>query len=164
MSSRIPSTYAAFGFVVAGLYAAFAPSPGARQPIDFNHAKHSSMACRLCHTGIESRAKAGLPPASVCAKCHARSPGNDAPERAAWERIESNGDVGWISLLRVPAHVYFSHRTHVQTARLACRNCHGDMERASRPPGRAPVTLSMDGCLGCHEKQQASSDCAACHR
>jgi hypothetical protein len=158
------STYAAFGLGVAVLYAALAPPPAVRQPIAFNHVKHGSMACRVCHAGVDDRPRAGLPPAAVCANCHARAPREDDGERAAWKRIEAKQEAGWLPLLRMPAHAYFSHQAHVKTALLACRNCHGQMERESRPPDRPLVTLEMEDCVRCHQKLKASSDCAACHR
>lgn len=149
---------------VALAYAALAPPPAARQPVAFNHVTHSPMACRVCHAGVETRARAALPSSPLCSGCHARSPRSTAREAAAWERIETAADLDWVSLSRLPEHAFFSHQTHVRTARLACRNCHGEFERQTLPPGRALVSLDMEACLRCHEKLRASSDCAACHR
>jgi hypothetical protein len=47
--------------------------------------------------------------------------------------------------------------------RIDCRVCHGDFDETTAPPRRPLVTLTMDGCMECHEKKRADNDCLVCH-
>ncbi len=137
---------------------------GVRQPLSFNHRAHTPMACVVCHQGVEARAAAGLPGPQLCVRCHATAPVVRPDEVRRWAAFDGQGGMAWGRLYRVPEHVYFSHRRHVAIARLDCAVCHGDMADRITPPSRPLATVSMDRCLGCHERQQTSADCAACHR
>jgi hypothetical protein len=80
----------AFPVIVAAAVAAvwmFAlpPAPLA-QPIAFNHAKHAAVGCVLCHQGVATAARAGIPQADTCTRCHATAPGGKISE-AAWTDI-----------------------------------------------------------------------------
>ncbi|HWP99261.1 MAG TPA: cytochrome c3 family protein [Vicinamibacterales bacterium] len=132
------------------------------QPVAFNHARHGGLACAVCHRGVETSSRAGLPDGGVCAKCHATPPRGEDPAR--WEEFLAPDGARWVRVTRVPDHVLFSHRRHVSLARLECSSCHGDIGRRVAPPARAPVRLDMSGCLSCHRREGASEDCAACHR
>lgn len=154
-----------FGLValVAGVASAWVLPPAAvSQPLAFNHARHAAVTCAGCHGGVETRQRASLPGADVCAKCHATAPASVAGP--AWERLMSGDAPFWNRLTAVPDHVMFSHRRHVAIARLACESCHADIGRRTTPPRRAPVRLDMDTCLGCHRVEGASEDCTGCHR
>ena len=133
------------------------------QPIAFNHAKHATAGCVLCHAGAEAGARAGIAQADVCLRCHATAPARGVTE-AAWSELSSGKQIAWKRVTRMPDHVAFSHRRHTGSAQLACASCHGDMRQRTAPPGRAPVRLVMDTCLACHKREGASEDCAGCHR
>lgn len=137
------------------------PAVPAAQPIAFNHARHAAVACVVCHSGVEVAARAGLPSGAFCAKCHATAPAGAAAAR--WDGLQAAG-LAWIRVTRLPTHVMFSHRRHVAIARFDCASCHGDIGSRATPPLRAPVRLDMNTCLGCHRQEDASEDCAACHR
>jgi hypothetical protein len=124
------------------------PAASVRQPIEFAHAKHQSVACAVCHRGAAASAHAGIPDANFCAKCHSA-----LPKAIAWNQVT-----------KLPAHVMFSHRRHVTLARLDCASCHGDMRGRRAPVGAVPVRLTMKTCLACHRHEGAAEDCAACHR
>jgi hypothetical protein len=124
------------------------PAAPVRQPLSFPHVKHHAVACTVCHRGSAAGARAGIPDASFCAKCHAATP------RA----------IAWVQVTRIPSHVMFSHRRHVAIARLECVSCHGEMRDRIVPPSAAPVRLTMTTCLACHRQEGAAEDCAACHR
>lgn len=102
----------------------------------------------VCHRGATTTARAGIPDAAVCAKCHTTTPGS----------------IAWIQVTHVPSHVMFSHRRHVTLARLDCVSCHGEMRERRTPPGIAAVRLTMATCVSCHRHEGATEDCAACHR
>lgn len=144
---------------------------GVEQPIPFNHKVHvtrGALVCESCHETVFEQAYAGLPPVKICMRCHK----TDTPEdETAAKRVEAlrayvkaGGDVPWQRVYRMPAFVYFSHRRHTETAGLACEVCHGAMaERTTPPTSPEGDTLTMWGCIGCHEKKKATTDCAACH-
>lgn len=148
--------------VAIGWVSLLPPAPVA-QPLPFSHTSHSTMGCAVCHRGVESAARAGLPEAGACVKCHATAPRGVEPA-AQWERIAKEGRIPWVRVTHVPEHVLFSHRRHVVLARLDCVSCHGDMARRAAPPGTPPLRLDMDACTACHRDEGASEDCAACHR
>ena len=139
------------------------PAAPVTQPIAFNHARHQALACVVCHQGVESAARAGLPDGTLCAKCHATVPGRVATDQQ-WAAIARGQPVGWVRVTHVPDHVRFSHQRHTTLARLDCSSCHGDIGQRTSPPRIAPVSLMMNNCLACHTREGASDDCAGCHR
>ncbi|MEW6749494.1 MAG: cytochrome c3 family protein [Candidatus Latescibacterota bacterium] len=134
------------------------------QPFSFNHRAHAPLACVACHQGVEMRAAAGLPDERLCLQCHATAPVTHPDEVRRWAEIGRPAAGAWGRLYRVPDHVYFSHRRHVGLAALDCVLCHGDMADQTTPPSRPLAALSMQTCLQCHRQEQASTDCAGCHR
>jgi len=130
------------------LWVAAMPPAAIGQPIAFPHARHQAVACSVCHRGVTSSVRAGIPDATFCAKCHTTLPKT----------------IAWVQVTRVPPHVLFSHRRHVTLARLDCASCHGEMRERVAPIGAAPVRLTMNTCLACHRHEGAADDCAACHR
>jgi hypothetical protein len=134
--------------VAAILWIAALPPASARQPIEFPHARHQGVGCAVCHRGVETQARATIPDAAFCAKCHASLPKT----------------LAWVQVTRIPSHVYFSHQRHVALGKLECASCHGDMRDRTSPPGTAQARLVMTTCLNCHRHEGASEDCAACHR
>ena len=137
---------------------------------DINHAVHIArdLECVDCHTGVETHAVAGVPAIAICAECH------DDPEDAIGKsgngklvlsHIAAKEELWWPQLYWLPDHVVFSHRRHVALGRIACERCHGDIAATTTLPDR-PVraTLTMDGCLECHERSGADRDCLACHK
>ncbi len=142
-------------------------SADARQPIAYDHALHVKkleIACDHCHETSRSGEVAGLPPLSTCAECHEEASGTSPEEKKVVEAVRRGEEIPWERLYELPAHVYFTHRRHVDVAEIACERCHGDMGAQARPPGRPLVAVSMDRCLACHLERHASRDCAACHR
>lgn len=134
--------------VAALVWLAAMPAASIRQPIDFPHVKHQAVACTVCHRGAVTAARAGIPDAAFCAKCHSALPRT----------------IAWVQVTALPPHVMFSHRRHVTLARLDCTSCHGEMRTRRSPPGAAQVQLTMTACLSCHRHEGAADDCAACHR
>ena len=132
------------------------------QPVAFNHVRHRALACVTCHRGVLSLARATLPAAADCAKCHATAPPGVADDR--WKAFSGAQGPGWIQVTQVPEHVTFSHRRHVASGKLACESCHADIGQRTAPPTTAPVRLDMKACLSCHSQERVTEDCAACHR
>ena len=142
------------------------PNASSVQPIAFNHAKHieNGMTCTDCHLGVESQAKATLPTLATCLSCHESALTQSAEEEKIRRLASAGRELAWIQITRMPAHVYFSHRRHVQLAKLECATCHGPMEKATQPPRKSFRLLNMEACIKCHQQRQARTDCNDCHR
>ena len=141
-------TAAVIAVVAAAAWLVAAPPAAMHQPIAFPHARHQGVACVVCHRGAATAARAGIPDATFCAKCHSTLP----------------RQIAWVQVTRIPSHVMFSHRRHVTLARLDCTSCHGEMRQRLAPVGTVAVQLTMTTCLSCHRHEGAAEDCAACHR
>ncbi|HEY6909001.1 MAG TPA: cytochrome c3 family protein [Myxococcales bacterium] len=142
------------------------------QPIAFNHDLHvakGGMPCETCHEHASDRAHAGLPRIDVCMDCHKRvtpqNPAGAAQVDSMRKLAREGGELYWVRVYELAAHVYFSHQRHTEVAGLECKVCHGDMAKAKSPPAQ-PIaqTLQMDHCIACHESRGVTTDCAACHR
>jgi len=152
----------ATALAVAALWVLVLPVRAVTQPLAFNHAKHTAVACAICHSGAEASARATFPSGATCAKCHATPPRSIS--EGDWNAIQRSDPARWRPVTHLPDHVTFSHRRHVSLGGLACESCHADIGQRTAPPLRAPIRLTMDACLGCHQREGASADCAACHR
>jgi len=134
------------------------------QPIAFSHKIHAGdyqIACLYCHANARRSPVAGIPSVQFCMGCH-KITAADKPEvqklQGYWDRKEP---IPWIKIYDQPDFVHFSHVPHVQ-AGIACQTCHGPIETMDRV--REAVVLTMDRCVACHQKRQASLDCVACHK
>ncbi len=141
------------------------------QPIPFNHRIHTTkqVICENCHEHVTDAPFAGLPKVEVCMGCHGRDiVKNPAakPYVALVRKHEKEGtEFPWVRLYELPNHVYYSHRRHVDIAKLECKTCHGGIGESEQPPDR-PIarTLTMENCMDCHERSGVDNDCAWCHR
>ena len=140
--------------------------PAVRQPISFNHKKHVTeleLGCTTCHLTVETEAFSGLPDAEVCGGCHMEPQGKSEEEKRLVKMLKEGTVLAWKPLFRQPAHVFYSHRRHVISAKLQCRVCHGAIAESTAPPVRVRH-LAMDDCVSCHEKEHVPTDCTVCHR
>ena len=86
-----------------------------------------------------------------------------------WER---KVPIEWEQVHRLPEHVQFQHRAHVQ-AGFECQDCHGPVEEMDKLyltpdtkwwPWLLPTQkLEMGWCVQCHRENRATQDCLACH-
>lgn len=133
------------------------------QPIRFNHRAHKDIDCVNCHEFVKSQSFAGLPAIEVCLTCH-DTPLTESPEEEKIRTLAQAGKpIEWKRLFKQPAHVYYSHRRHVEIAQLDCSQCHGDIGNSIEPPARVK-NLSMNACLACHDKRSVKATCVDCHR
>jgi hypothetical protein len=142
-------------------------SEAVKQPIEYNHFLHTQeqeMECTICHSGVEDEIRATLPGTEVCIGCHEEALTESKEEEKIREFHARNEEIPWKRLFQVPDHVFFSHRRHVRVAGLDCTKCHGDMAKRTTPPSKAPMKITMNGCLSCHRKLEAKIDCVSCHR
>jgi hypothetical protein len=164
------TSHAAGGFVLffvvgaAGFVGLRHAAP--KQPIAFNHAKHVSngVACTDCHAGVQTQAKATLPSVDVCMTCHQVALTDSAQEEKVRTVAAASQELNWVQLTQTPPNVFFSHRRHVAVAHLPCAECHGAMERATKPPDHAFRVFKMAACIGCHQQHRVNADCNDCHR
>ena len=141
------------------------PASSIAQPIAFDHSIHVEMIdCLDCHAYYEEAEHSGLPMLSDCMVCHEEPQGESAEEQRVRELAESGQDDVFVKLFRMPDNVQYSHRRHVGVAGLECVTCHGPIAETSAPPEEPLVRITMDFCINCHEQQEASTDCTACHR
>jgi hypothetical protein len=154
----------------AGALVAAGSRAGDETVADINHAVHieRDLECIDCHTGVETHAVAGVPSIAICTECH------DDPEDAIGKsrngklilsHIAAKEELWWPQLYWLPDHVVFSHKRHVALGEIPCERCHGDIAATTTLP-ETPVraTLTMDGCMECHEQSGADLDCFACHK
>ena len=153
-------------------------SPGPVQPIQFSHKHHAGLYeidCQYCHVGTSTSAAAGGPSVDLCMGCHAQfDKAYDELEgirtlKEHWERKEP---IEWVQIHRLPEHVQFQHRAHIN-AGFDCQRCHGAVEEMDkvyilddtiRWPWLMPSdTLEMGWCIDCHRQNDASQDCIVCH-
>lgn len=158
--------------------------PAVKQPIEFPHKTHAGelkLPCTTCHQRADRDFVAGRPPTPLCLACHAarEAKSEDARKLLA---LGQQGEIPWRRVWRLPSHVFFPHQTHVAVAKIKCQTCHGPMETLDRPPARALRKLTMNDCIGCHERwewpkeekavrvvklaaeRRVSTDCNTCHR
>jgi len=159
--------------------------PAVTQPVQFPHKAHleledPKLTCTSCHDRAEKDAVAGRPSTQKCLSCHSGGEAKSAEEQKLQAFGEKGGEIPWRRVWRLPPGVFFSHRIHV-AAKIKCQSCHGPMETLTRPPARALKKLTMNDCVGCHERwewpkekqielvkvtavRRVSTDCNACHR
>ena len=135
------------------------------QPIAFNHKKHvdAGLECIDCHRYYKTQKNSGRPTLKGCMECHSE-PSKNPEEEKVRNFAKQEIEIPWNRIYRLPSHVYFSHRLHTQVAQINCEKCHGKMAERTRPPARPLVSQTMEFCIACHEKTQASVDCLTCHK
>jgi len=137
----------------------------ASQPIAFSHQVHVEevgLGCDFCHDGASVGPAAGLPGIETCMLCHS-GVGLDLPEVQVLLRHRDEGiEPGWERVYGWPeeSHVRFNHRPHYIRG-VGCASCHGDVSRMGAAERAVEHTMAF--CVDCHEQEQASNECTACH-
>ena len=143
------------------------PAP-IHQPLLYNHNVHveeEGLECIDCHESVEQAAYATIPRLNLCLDCHDTEPMSESPEEAKLiAHIESEEEIAWNQVYRVPSHVYFSHRRHVTLGEVECSVCHGNVPEQMVPVQAPVIPLTMEWCMDCHTENKVSNDCLACHR
>ncbi len=173
---RVPGPrLAALPAAVAVLALLGAAPPPPEQPFRFSHKVHAGDAhigCTSCHTYAERGPVAGVPSMARCQGCHKfvkedkENAQLDQELKALRKVLDEGKPVQWARVHRVPDHVFFPHQRHVVTAKLECKECHGEVEKMDVLHQVAPLTMGW--CLQCHQlpknKDKAPTDCWACHK
>lgn len=153
-------------------------TPGPLQPIQFSHKHHAGLYeidCQYCHSGTGVSPAAGVPSVELCMGCHAQFPKEyDQLEgiQTLKQHWEERRTIEWEQIHRLPEHVQFQHRAHVN-AGVECQRCHGPVEEMDKAyltedtitwPWLLPSKkLEMGWCVDCHRDNGATQDCYACH-
>lgn len=120
------------------------------QPVPFSHAHHVGdlgFDCRMCHTGVEKAAFAGVPSTHICMTCHSQLWTNAAVLAPVRDSMATGKPIHWQRVNRVPDYVFFDHGIHVAKG-VGCSTCHGPVQ--SMALMRAQEPLTMGWCLQCH--------------
>ena len=58
--------------------------------------------------------------------------------------------IPWVKIHNLPDHVYFNHSVHVVSGKVACQQCHGNIEEMDEV--KQVAELSMGWCINCHRE------------
>jgi hypothetical protein len=151
--------------VRAGIATASAWLAGlAQQPVEFPHNKHvaAGLECIDCHTGVDSRAAAGLPSVRKCMLCHSTIATDKPGVKALKQYSDQKLEIPWVRVYEFEhsAQVKFQHAPHIR-AKVECKTCHGEVAQMS--VAQPVVKHTMGTCITCHRQNKATDDCTACH-
>mgnify|MGYP005853581065 CR=1 FL=1 len=136
-----------------GMQQGYAPT----QPIAFSHKLHIGkyqIACQYCHTTVMKAKSASIPSANICMNCH-NAIKNTSPEiQKIYAAIENNKPIEWIRVHNLPDLVYFNHSQHTVAGKVACEQCHGQIEQMEVVQQRSPLTMGW--CIDCHRQTLVS--------
>ena len=136
-----------------GMQQGYAPT----QPIAFSHKLHIGkyqIACQYCHTSVMKAKSASIPSANICMNCH-NAIKNTSPEiQKIYAAIENNKPIEWIRVHNLPDLVYFNHSQHTVAGKVACEQCHGQIEQMEVVQQRSPLTMGW--CIDCHRQTLVS--------
>jgi hypothetical protein len=120
------------------------------QPVPFSHFHHVSemgLDCRMCHTGVEKAAFAGIPSTHVCMTCHSQIWTNAEMLAPVRDSLASGTPLHWQRVNRLPDYVFFDHSIHIAKG-VGCSSCHGRVDQMALMRQAQPLTMSW--CLQCH--------------
>lgn len=140
------------------------PPPAAKsQPLPFSHKLHTQFfkECQECHQISSDGWTMNYPPEGKCMTCHATVAADSPAIKKLAEYAAQKKPVPWVQIYKVPDFVYFSHRKHVQKAKLDCEDCHGPVRERDVIVREKPI--SMAACISCHKEKAASTNCRTCH-
>jgi Cytochrome c7 and related cytochrome c len=138
------------------------PAPP-EQPIPYSHKTHLALGlkCRECHPNPEPGDRMTLPATSKCMACHVIVAKDKPAIQKLAEFAKSKQAIPWVRVYVVSGWVYWNHRSHLE-AGMKCEMCHGQVSQMD-VMGRASNVTTMEGCIECHRKNDASTGCQYCH-
>jgi hypothetical protein len=120
------------------------------QPVPFSHAHHAGdlgIDCRMCHTGVERAAFAGIPSTHVCMTCHSQIWTNADMLAPVRDSYATGKPLHWNRVNSLPDYVFFDHSIHVAKG-VGCATCHGPVQKMALMRQQQPLTMGW--CLECH--------------
>jgi hypothetical protein len=133
------------------------------QPLPFSHKQHAEVAhlrCVNCHRLASSGEVVSIPTGKHCMTCHAQIARNSPSIKDLKSYMDENQVVPWVRVYELPSFVEFNHKAHLDGG-AKCETCHGPV--ATRDHLWREADLSMGGCMSCHRRTRASTNCATCH-
>ncbi|WP_217429811.1 cytochrome c3 family protein [Sphingomonas bacterium] len=103
----------------------------------------------MCHYGVETGARAIVPPTKVCMTCHSQLWTNAPMLGPVRESFATGRPLTWSRVNRLPDYAYFDHHVHVRGG-VPCAACHGAMDDMALT--RQAVPMTMQWCLSCHRE------------
>jgi len=101
-----------------------------------------------------------IPDAEFCMNCHRSIAAEKPAIKELAQFAQAKEAIPWERIYSLPAFVFWSHRTHLAAAQQ-CSACHGKV--ASMEIVRATNVTTMEACVDCHDKKDASTGCSTCH-
>jgi hypothetical protein len=138
------------------------PAPP-EQPIPYSHKTHLALGlmCLECHPNPEPGDRMTLPTTEKCMTCHSVVAKDKPTIQKLAEFAKSKQDIPWVRVYVVSGWVYWNHRAHLD-AGMKCEMCHGEVSGMNVMAKVTKVT-TMEGCIECHRKNEASTGCQYCH-
>ena len=132
--------------------------------IKFNHGLHITnkdigLKCLDCHVDkdkADNSDVSNMPNHNVCSACH------DVKDNGKCSLCHYDGV--YKKLVSHNKELIFSHKFHISNYKKECTDCHTGLESvkyASESQGGFPP---METCYGCHNKENATNSCEACHK
>ncbi|NOY50855.1 MAG: c-type cytochrome [Chlorobi bacterium] len=129
------------------------------QPIAFSHKIHAGqnqIDCQYCHFTADKSMHAGIPPLATCMNCHSQVKEGKKTGKKEIAKIyaafKNNKPIEWVKVHNLPDHVYFNHAQHVKVGKVACAECHGEVEKMDEII--QVKELSMGWCIDCHRTKK----------
>ncbi|MGH9397261.1 MAG: cytochrome c3 family protein [Terriglobia bacterium] len=137
--------------------------PPKPQPIPFSHKLHAELdlSCQYCHQLSKSGLDMTYPAEAKCMRCHATINTESPNIKKLASYYKEHKPVPWVQIYQVPDYVLFSHKRHVEDAKIACKACHGPV--AERDVIKKEKPTSMASCIHCHSQSGARTTCNTCH-
>jgi len=139
------------------------PVQGPEQPIPYSHKTHVSrgLECRMCHVNPDNGKLMTFPATTTCMGCH-QTIAADRPSIQKLASFAASGQpIPWVRVYQMPDYVYWKHGTHL-AAGVTCGECHGPVAEHDVTTRETNVS-TMIGCVACHNRKQAFTDCGDCH-
>lgn len=124
------------------------------QPVPFSHFHHVGeigLDCRMCHTGVEKAAFAGIPSTNICMTCHSQIWTNATMLAPVRDSLANGTPLHWQRVNRLPDYVFFDHSIHVAKG-VGCSSCHGRVDQMALMRQAQPLTMGW--CLQCHRQPE----------
>lgn len=157
------------GLMGIGVYQGYAPE----QPIKFSHKIHAGqngIDCQYCHSGASKGKTSGIPSANVCMNCHKYIQQGTVTGKTEIDKIykalDYNPETGkygnnptpiqWVRIHNLPDLAYFNHSQHVKVGKIACQQCHGQVQEMDVVQQYAPLTMGW--CINCHRTTEVKME------
>ena len=153
-----------FGALVAGsvLTASVEQPTGPDTPgIKFSHrfhVKETGIACADCHAKVTASVLATdnlRPDHTNCESCH-----QEQLENSCTTCHFGDDPLSYAAKAAPDRELVFSHKQHLDKG-TACESCHVGLDELEQAVGEHVPTMAT--CNACHDKEQATNACEACH-